>query len=116
MGCAFPRPVTVIHIRRAPLLPRRSSHRPASGPPEPPTVNHSTNAAERHRRRRRVTWRHRWPAILRRVMAGTPASAAEIGRRCTICAENTETNDELQPALFSRNQWSEETGHVTWAK
>ena len=31
------------------------------------------------------------------------ASGAALGRRCTICAENTETNDELQPALFSSN-------------
>ena len=32
-----------------------------------------TNAAVRHRRRRRVTRRYRRPALLRRVMVGAPA-------------------------------------------
>ena len=42
-----------------------------------------------------------------------PASGAALSRRSTICAENTETNDELQPALFSSNDWSEENQQVT---
>ena len=36
-------------------------------------------------------------------------------RRCRLALtrKNTETNDELQPALFSSNDWSEESQRVT---
>ena len=35
--------------------------------------------------------------------------------RLALTRKNTETNDELQLALFSSNDWSEESRQVTWA-